>query len=88
MNPTEIYEDMLSRCWEVDQLHRDLGREVDGAGLGHMILSSSGHILAIEVGIDNAGRGFASVRMFAPDGELLEPVVFQVDGSLLATTPS
>ena len=88
MTPTQIYEDMLQRCWEVDTLEREMGHEVDGAGLGHMLLSASGHILAIEVGIDDSGRGFASVRVYDPDGELVEPAVFHVDGSVLAVTPS
>lgn len=87
MTPQEIYDDMLTRCWEVDTLERQGLQGDSDAGIGHLILAQSGHMLAIEVGIASGGSAYAVVRMFGPHGEELDPQVLKLAGAVMAVTP-
>lgn len=87
MTPQEVYDDMLTRCWEVDRLDRQGYVGDSDAGIGHLILAQSGHMLAVEAGIQATGSAYVVVRMYGPHGEQLEPQVISLSGSVMAVTP-
>lgn len=86
MTPTEIYDDMQTRCWEVDTIHRE-EQGAPGAAVGHMIRSATGHMLTIEAGVDDDGRAFVAVRVFDPNGDPVTPTVMDAGDSVMAVTP-
>lgn len=88
MTPTEIYEDMLTRCWEVDTLSRESAEpDATSAAVGCLMFAPTGHMLAVEFGIEAEGRAFATIRAFGTQGEPLEPIVLHLDGAVMAVTP-
>lgn len=87
MTPQEVYDDMMTRCWEVDTIEREGFQGDSDAGIGHLILAQTGHMLAIEVGVQVNGAAYAVVRLFGPNGEQLEPQVLSLAGAVMAVTP-
>jgi hypothetical protein len=90
-SPQEIYTDMITRCSYVGTLDRleqapDEGKP--NMGVGMMLIAPSGHILAVEVGIEIDGRANATIRAYDGEGELVEPIVLHLDKSVMAATPA
>ena len=84
VTPSEIYDDMQTRCSQVWTFARENHDDAAQAAMGALVRTDDDGYMAVEVGQAN-GTAFVSARLFNGDGDPVPMTVLQTDESVLIT---